>query len=52
MQNEKPHRRIRILPLVLLFLSLVLIGAGILLGNPLDIYRKAVFICMECIGLG
>ena len=38
--------------LFLLILGVIFIGIGSFLGEPLDIYRKALFICMECIGIG
>ncbi len=36
----------------LIIISLCLCAAGIFAGDMQDIFRKAVFICMECIGLG
>lgn len=36
----------------LIIISLCLCAAGIFAGDTQDIFRKAVFICMECIGLG
>ena len=36
----------------LIIISLCLCAAGIFTGDTQDIFRKAVFICMECIGLG
>ncbi|MBR7063994.1 MAG: hypothetical protein IKI31_02440 [Treponema sp.] len=38
--------------ILLVTLSLVLIGVGLLNGDPLAIFQKAIFICMECIGIG
>jgi hypothetical protein len=37
---------------VLITLSAAFIAAGIASGDLEIIYRKAVFICMECIGIG
>jgi hypothetical protein len=37
---------------LLLSAGIILLGAGILLGDNALIFRKAVFICMECIGIG
>ena len=36
----------------ILILSLVLIAAGIALGQPAAVLAKARLICMECVGLG
>lgn len=38
--------------LALLGLGVALVATGIILGDAMDIYRKAIFICMECIGIG
>ena len=40
------------LQLILIGLGIIFLVTGIILGNPLDIFRKAIFICMECIGIG
>lgn len=37
---------------ILLAAGLFFLTAGILAGDNAVIFRKAVFICMECIGLG
>jgi len=44
--------KISVLQWSLLFIAIILIVIGVILENPLDIYRKAIFICMECIGIG
>ena len=44
--------KISVLQWSLLFIAIILIAIGVILENPLDIYRKAIFICMECIGIG
>lgn len=36
----------------LIFLGIILIAVGVLRGENTTIWRKAVNICMECIGLG
>jgi hypothetical protein len=38
--------------IILITAAAVLLAAGILLGDNAAIFRKAVFICMECIGIG
>jgi len=40
------------LPIVLLCLGVMLIAAGILSGELSMILRKAIYICLECIGIG
>lgn len=44
--------KISILQIILLLISLLLITTGFILGDNMDMFRKAIFICMECIGLG
>lgn len=36
----------------LLALALLLLALGVLGGGYADVMRKAIFICLECIGLG
>lgn len=36
----------------IVLLSLVLLAAGVLRGENTVVWRKAVNLCMECIGLG
>ena len=41
-----------IVALAVLGVAAVLIAVGVSLGQPLQIWHKAVLICYECIGLG
>lgn len=45
------NRTRAVIAVVLLALSAALIAAGVASGDLEVIYRKAVFICMECIGI-
>jgi phosphate starvation-inducible membrane PsiE len=38
--------------IILITAAVLLLTAGVLLGDNAAIFRKAVFICMECIGIG
>lgn len=38
--------------LVLLFLGLVFLALGLSQGGYRDTFRKAVMVCLECIGIG
>jgi hypothetical protein len=40
------------LPLSLLFLGIALVIAGLAAGDAEQVFKKAVFICLECIGIG
>ncbi len=42
----------RIVSIVLIAVSTAMIAAGYLAGDPSLILRKAVTICLECIGVG
>ncbi len=37
---------------VLLFVALLLLTLGIVFKEHLDVFRKAITICLECIGIG
>jgi hypothetical protein len=37
---------------ILLFLSLVFMAAGTYRGEVLEVLKKAINICLECIGIG
>ena len=41
-----------VVQIALLIVGLVLMGAGILRGELIEIFRKGTVICMECIGIG
>ena len=45
-------KRFRWTTLILLVLSIALIGTGIFLEEPDIVWRKAVNVCLECIGMG
>lgn len=42
----------RRLPWVLLTLSLLLMAAGLLLGEYKTVLEKAITVCLDCIGIG
>ena len=42
----------RILQIGVLVVGVALIVAGIFLGELVEIKRKAVIVCLECIGIG
>jgi len=42
----------RALPILLICLGAALIVAGILSGELPQVLRKAIYICLECIGIG
>jgi len=42
----------RRLPWILLALSLVLMAAGLLLGEYKTVLEKAITVCLDCIGIG
>ena len=37
---------------ILLTAGIALTLTGIFLGDPMTIFQKAVFVCLECMGLG
>lgn len=49
-KNQKQQKIIFQIGLIILGVAFVLLG--IYFSQPLDIFRKAIFICMECIGIG
>ena len=44
--------RMRIIGLGLAVAAIALICAGLSLGQEMSVFRKAIYICMECIGIG
>ncbi|MBQ0043155.1 MAG: hypothetical protein KBS85_07575 [Lachnospiraceae bacterium] len=42
----------KLAPFILLAVSLVFIGVGLLRGEHQTVLEKAINICMECIGIG
>ena len=38
--------------IALLAIGLAMMGAGVLRGELIEIFRKGTIICMECIGIG
>ena len=50
--HNKSFRKRYILQISLIALALSFIAVGIIRGDAVAVFRKAVFICMECIGIG
>ena len=44
--------RLRKAPLLLLSAAIVMIGAGILRGEPATVLSKGINLCLECVGIG
>lgn len=45
-------RKQKIIRAFLIMLAFAFIAIGISRGDALVIFRKAIFVCMECIGIG
>jgi len=50
--NVKHFLPCRITQLFLLFAGVILLALGLIQGDALEILKKAVLVCMECIGIG
>lgn len=50
--NKNLKQRKKVVQICLIILGVMFILLGIYFAEPLDIFRKAIFICMECIGIG
>lgn len=46
------NTKTKILRIILTVSAVLLFAAGIYGGEPNEVYKKAVNICMECIGIG
>ncbi len=42
----------RYTPIGLTIISILIMAAGILMGEPGEVFTKAVTLCLSCIGLG
>ena len=45
-------KAMRIKQLVLLFLGFACVGIGLFRGETIEVMRRAIVVCLECIGLG
>ena len=52
LEDGRSEKKRRLLRIALLAAAAVFIIVGIFRGDNDSIFRKAVFICMECIGIG
>ncbi len=52
LEDGRSEKKRRLLRIALLAAAAVFITVGIFRGDNDSIFRKAVFICMECIGIG
>lgn len=52
LEDGRSEKKRRLLRIALLAAAVVSITVGIFRGDNDSIFRKAVFICMECIGIG
>ncbi|MDR0628331.1 MAG: hypothetical protein LBG24_01550 [Treponema sp.] len=49
--QERPWKG-KVIPLILLAVAALCIITGILRGDTTAVFRKAVFVCLECMGIG
>jgi hypothetical protein len=47
---HRPKRRA--VQIALTVCALLFVAAGVVLGDAAALWRKAVFVCLECIGIG
>ena len=52
LEDGRSEKKRRLLRIALLAAAAVFIIVGVFRGDNDSIFRKAVFICMECIGIG
>jgi hypothetical protein len=50
--SMQTSRRIRFIPFAVLALALILLSAGVFSGEMQSVFRKAIRVCLECIGIG
>ena len=48
----KANKKLRLLQGFAIAVSIVLIAAGLLNGEAKTVLTKAIYICLECIGIG
>lgn len=46
------NKKLLIIRLLIIFICIGMIVAGVINGEITVVYRKAVIICLECIGIG
>ena len=51
-KDGRPEKKHTLLRIALIAAAVVFITVGVFRGDNDSIFRKAVFICMECIGIG
>ena len=51
-KDDRPEKKRMLLRIALIAAAVVFIIVGVFRGDNDSIFRKAVFICMECIGIG